>query len=264
LAVNVATRTRELAAARIEEFNAKFQERTEAGARLAERVTLDQRISGLSPDSIPGMRERLASLQQQRNMAAESLGPAITLMQRTLLSTGIGSQATQEAIRAYWAVADGLKGFDADLAELGRQLAQTQRYQPTDVRLALAQLTRDTSDDLAALREQEKLLTEDLNALDPNDPRNADAIIDLAGRLAGVQSSVESLDQTIQDRDQREQDLADLLRQVRDNQDRILAVATGESDRLLAFLTGAMNGSIGGRVGLGAQTPFYAGAGPRY
>ncbi len=74
---------------------------------------------------------------------------------------------------------------------------QTARYQPTDVILALAQLTKSTDDDLAALREQQVLLQQDL--ADAQARGDDEATIDLAGRLAGVQSSLEALAEATDD-----------------------------------------------------------------
>ena len=51
-----------------------------------------------------------------------------------------------------------------------------------------------------------------------------------------------------------------LLREQTANQQKILALATSQPHALMAAIIAAIDGDIGGRVGLGFQTVGYAGA----
>jgi TP901 family phage tail tape measure protein len=258
LAVGIATKTREIAAAKIGQAISSISSAFDDVTKIGDDISIGQRVRGVSADSLPGMRERLGGLATQKNLIATDLIPRATAQMFAGLKAGdLGSvTAAADLLKSLRAM---LPGLDADIAELGRQMARAERYQPVDVEAALAQLTPDNADDLAAARRREALLVEDLARAQASGDN--EAIIELAGELKSTRDSLDSLTQAIRD---QQQETNDLLREANDLERRKLAVAEGESDRLLAYLTRALNGTIGGSVGLGFQTPFSAGAGPRY
>ncbi|HYV17336.1 MAG TPA: hypothetical protein VE972_15085 [Conexibacter sp.] len=152
------------------------------------------------------------------------------------------------------------------------QDAASKLYAKLDAELALDDLALDQGDpaqgeaalaakrsDLETYRSQ---LSRDLERA--KSKHDYEAIQDLAGRLQSVGQSLDDLNQSTQAQQQLMQQRMDLDRELADNQKRMLAVAESQPNVLLGGLIAAVNGGIGGKVGLGVQTPAFAGQGVRY
>ena len=116
--------------------------------------------------------------------------------------------------------------------------------------LALAQLTDTVEDDLAVLRRMEQLAKEQLDAaLLTADPRDD---IEAANALKQIRDQIKSLQQSVDDNLRQQNEL--LKQQVDDANRRFQALRANQAS-LAAAISAVVSGEIGGRIGLGAQTP---------
>jgi hypothetical protein len=247
---------------------------TIAGARrvlnaISRRQTATSRrlaIQGVDEGGLAG----LGALQGDDQAALRQLASRRAALQRELARARKrrDRRAISAISRELGEIDDTAGGLEANIATRGWEIARLQRYQPNDVALAMAQLTGAGSqaggatgydDDLAALQARRSLLEDDLaHASSP------ERQIELANELKSTRDQIESLQGTIEQQNQLAQQRMDLDRELADNQRRMLAVAESQPNVLLGGLVAAINGGIGGRVGLGFQTPGYAGRGVRY
>jgi hypothetical protein len=127
---------------------------------------------------------------------------------------------------------------------------------------ALARLTpNDLSDDIAAAGSAVSYFQGRLAAAQAAGDQHgiivfANALADATEALKGLQGSIDAANELQRQRD-------DLDRQLLDNQLKIIALAQ-QGPEILAAVIAAINGGIGGRLGLGLQTPSYAGGVANY
>lgn len=197
-------------------------------SRIATTTDLHLRTEGIDPNSRRGLAALLASNARQQ--------------------TALGKVRGNEG---------AIKELRAAAAEMARAAAQLERYQPANTRLALAGLTRDLGDDIGALREIEALQAADLARAQREG--NTEEIIRLAGELKSTRDSLDALTEEQARANEIAQQRADLDRQLAENQSRMLAVAESQPNVLLGAMVSALNGQIGGQIGLGFQTPGTAG-----
>ena len=86
----------------------------------------------------------------------------------------------------------------------------------------------------------------------------------LTRRVLTVAQAVRRTRQAQDARDAITAELAELVRQQVENQKLIIRLTEQQGPQLVAAVVAAVNGDIGGKVGLGFSTPGYAGAGVRY
>jgi transglycosylase-like protein with SLT domain len=121
--------------------------------------------------------------------------------------------------------------------------------------LALAELTEGTEDDKAALEKLKSIAQQQLDAaLQTADPRDD---IEAAQNLKGVIEALKALEVTIQQSAQEERDL---YKQQAEERERAYAMSQSQYGVLARAITEVVSGQIGGRVGLGFQTPSVAGS----
>ena len=127
--------------------------------------------------------------------------------------------------------------------------------------VARARLTDSTDDDIAALTNLRDLRKGEMDAaLADSDPRNdadaIDAYLQVKDALDELKTSVDQSNRLQEQRDQLNQTIAD-------NQTKILALAA-QGPQIVGAVVAAVSGGIGGQVGLGLQTPGFAGGVARY
>jgi 3D (Asp-Asp-Asp) domain-containing protein len=190
----------------------------------------------------------------------------LSLLRRSLAQTRSAIRRARrahdpEAVRALRDQADTI-GEQIDdtrvsLAQRRRDLEHARRYDPLDAQLALDQLSGDQGAQLNDLKALRALLTGDLE--DAKRRHDFQAIQDLAGQLQSVDGSIRDLTEAQNEANRIAQDRMELDRQLAENQRRMLAVAQSQPNVLLGAIVAALNGQIGGRLGLGFQTPGTAG-----
>jgi len=166
-------------------------------------------------------------------------------------------------------IAQGRRAYQRAVA--AQQAADHQRqYDQADAGLALDDLALSANPDDPAARNRKLQDLQSYRSLLSGDLARAQrandyaAITDLAARLQDVGASIRDLTDATQQQQELAQQRMDLDRELADNQRRMLAVAESQPNVLLGGLIAAINGGIGGRVGLGFQTPGFAGQGARY
>jgi hypothetical protein len=126
-----------------------------------------------------------------------------------------------------------------------------------DSAVARARLTPGLGDDLSALLGLQAVRKGEMDAALANaDPRDDAAAIDA---FLAVGSAIEALTGEMEKANQR---LA-LEQQIADNQLKIIALAN-QGPEIVAAVVAAVSGGIGGQLGLGFQTPGYAGGVANY
>jgi biotin carboxyl carrier protein len=128
-----------------------------------------------------------------------------------------------------------------------------------DMQQALARLTPGTGDDLAALRGREYHAAV---ALAMNQQSgNVEGITQWANELASTREAIESLTGAMADAARIEAEKMQLQKDILAQQTRTNNIAETQGPHLLAAVIAAANGGIGGKFGLGNQTPSFAGVG---
>lgn len=127
--------------------------------------------------------------------------------------------------------------------------------------VAEASLTPGLTDDRSALEALLGFRGEELTAArESGDPRRITEAIEA---YSSVKGSLDSLTEAMTAANRLAEQRESLDRELRDNQLKILALAQ-QGDVIVASVIAAVNGGIGGKVGLGYQTHGFAGAGVRY
>lgn len=131
-----------------------------------------------------------------------------------------------------------------------------------DAALAEAEATKGTTaDDLAALGNIKAYRENALAAARASgDPR---AIAAAVRDLSSVQDSIDSLTDAVNAANEIQRERDALNQQIADNQLRILALAN-QGPQIVNAVVAAVSGGIGGQLGLGFQTPGYAGGVANY
>jgi hypothetical protein len=131
--------------------------------------------------------------------------------------------------------------------------------QPNDVAMALAGLTPGTDDDLAVLREREGIAGAGLALATAY--QSPEAIIQWAGELKSTRDAIESLTGAMAEANRLAEERDAINKQIAENQSKILLYANTQGPALIGAVVAAANGGIGGKFGLGNQTPSFAGVG---
>lgn len=235
----------------------------DAVGRAQGRAERSRAIRGVPAGSLTALRESAAMGAEQLSTLRATLGDQ---KQRTGLFAALDKARKQHKPEAARAIIDQINSMresigqlEVDQAENQRQAAQLARYQPLDLRMAQAAMNQDDPALLAAMKDREALLEQDYANATTDDQR-----IELANQIADAKESIKSLDEQITQQNELAQQRMELDRQLAENQSRLLAVATSQPNVLLGAIVSALNGQIGGMVGLGAQTPGYAGGTARY
>lgn len=127
--------------------------------------------------------------------------------------------------------------------------------------IAMAALTPGTADDVRAARSAVDFWQKALGyARKTGDPRDDTAA---AQGLKSALDALDSLTQATEEANRLQQERDSLQREQVENQRKILQLAQ-QGPQILAAVVAAVNGDIGGKVGLGFSTPSYAGAPARY
>jgi|GEM_PF-1372195 len=169
-------------------------------------------------------------------------------------------RAIGDAATALKQASDNLQSIDDQI----QALADAEKQKAVDwanADIAMAGLTDSLNDDVAAYQKKEKL-DEDalLEAQKANDPQK---IAQAASDVKADRDAIKQLNDTMTTNNELQQQQIDLQKQIADNQSKILAIA-GQGDAILNAVVAAVSGGIGGKVGLGTQTPGYAGGLARY
>jgi hypothetical protein len=128
-----------------------------------------------------------------------------------------------------------------------------------DMAQALARLTPGTEDDLAALRAREWHAGV---ALAMNQQSgNVEGITEWANELASTREAIESLTGAMAEANRLQQERDAINQEIVDNQRKLLLYASTQGPALIGAVVAAANGGIGGKFGLGNQTPSFAGVG---
>lgn len=126
---------------------------------------------------------------------------------------------------------------------------------------AMAGLTAGTDDDLAAAKATQTYWQEQLRiaqgTADPRDDTEA------ARALQAATSAVEALTSATEQANRLQAQRDQINTEIVENQRRLIALA-GQGDQIVAAVIAAVNGGIGGRVGLGFQSVGYAGGVANY
>lgn len=172
------------------------------------------------------------------------------------------AEATASGNKA-WATdaATTLRGIESAIRDLPK-VASAQRTADNDYQMAWAQLTETLDDDRALLAEREKQAWVDLaEAGRMGDQAWA---TELLGTIKQTKDALESLDTGQQERDARDQELIDLLKQTNENQQKLLAGSAQATSALQAAIAATASGYIGSSVMRASGTPAFAGKDARY
>jgi hypothetical protein len=128
-----------------------------------------------------------------------------------------------------------------------------------DMQSALARLTPGTEDDLAALRTREGIAAGGLALATAY--QSPEAITEWANELASTREAIEGLTGEMAETRRFEAEKMQLEKELVDNQRKLLLYASTQGPALIGAVVAAANGGIGGKFGLGNQTPSFAGVG---
>lgn len=149
----------------------------------------------------------------------------------------------------------------ANAAESLRSIERGSVDDQLDYRQALAELTTDTADDRQVAEERRAEAERRLaDAMARGDTKDATAQLQVLKQMKDV---LESIDTTAQEQKDRDDALAELLRQTKENQERILVGMATQKDALASALAAAVSGQLGPSLTRSAGTPAYAGGGWR-
>jgi TP901 family phage tail tape measure protein len=170
---------------------------------------------------------------------------------------GAGSVEAQEAFANLQQATNDLAKTQRDAIVQGFQ----QQLTAGEAALTIAKVRTpgDLSDDLAAL--QGELGTATRAFEDAVARGDQQAIIDFGGQVLGLRDSIEQLQGTVE---QNTQAMLDLKRQQTEQYQKLYNVSQTELGQIKKWMADAVSTQVGGGVGLGFQTPGFAGGGSRY
>lgn len=245
---------------RVGSLVASAQRTVDAVGRRQTSMSRRLAIRGVSEDSVQGLGTLMEADTGSLSVLRGALGTSRAALRRAR------RRHDPAAVQAIKDQIDGIKDQIGDsqvsLAERRRALAHAQRYDPINAQLALDQLSGNRAAQLNDLNALRSNLSSDL--ADATQRQDYQAMQDLAVQLQSVNSSIDDLTQATQEQNRIAQEQIDLNKQIVDNQNRLAALVSSQQNALLGALTAALNGTIGGRVGLGFQTPGFAGGPARY
>lgn len=164
-----------------------------------------------------------------------------------------------------------LATINASLRDLPNQLA-AKEDQTFDLRSALAALTEGDEDDLQVTRERQARTQErldqalaDLAAATNEADRDAaeKRATEAARSLKGIHDELKTSNAAQQERDDRDEDIRDLLSQIAESTARSARGAEKQAAVSEQWRTDQATGQVARNVGMGAATPGYAGGGVR-
>jgi hypothetical protein len=258
----------DLALARMDVTGAEREYATAVASKDPRRIAAAARKLKDSRDSVQGLERNagqqwLAAIQAQAALT-EDLNDDVEVARlrftgaergyQEALASGDTARITEAAVELKEA-GDGLKAAGQALKDAADKAIQ-QRMDVYDADLLKAQILTpdDTTDDLAALRQKGTDVQGLVDtAIAGND---VEAILKWGPVLLGIRDSIKGLEQQAT---QTNQHLADLEREAKERAQRELRVSQTQYGALKKALADAVSGEIGGRVGLGFQTPSVAG-----